>query len=339
MRANKQNVVIVAVVLMLLLSVLASPYWVVSRIREAIRQQDAQALAEYIDFPALKESFKGQINAMLVEKMADKQGANGLEALGAAMATAFVGPIVDALVTPQAIARMMQGRDVPWPAGVSQPQSDGSEAEQAQAEVSMGYASYDRFNMTVADRRSLEKKISFTLHRTGLWAWKVAAIGFVLPAENAPADVAIAAEPPSDQAPVADGAPVMAPAPEQPPPAEADAAAAPEMAASPEPPSMVELPAAEPVTIGPSFDCTKAASVSEHLICEDAELSALDMRLFELYQHAKAMTTQMPAFKADARAAYQWREANCADKACLVDWYASRKVIYSGVIAEAQLRR
>ena len=339
MRANKQNVVIVAVVLILLLSVLASPYWVVSRIRDAIRQQDAQALAEYIDFPALKESFKRQINAMLVEKMASKQGAHGLEAFGAAMATAFVGPMVDALVTPQAIALMMQGRDVPWAVGVSQPEPNGSGAEQAQAEVNMGYASYDRFNMTVADRRSPEKKMHFTLHRTGLWTWKVAAMGFVLPAERAPADAAIVADPPSDQASLTDSAPIMAPAPEQPLPAEADAAAAPEMATSPEPPVMSELPPAEPVTIGPSFDCAKAASVSEHLICEDAELSALDMRLFELYQHAKAMTTQMPAFKADARAAYQWREANCADKACLVDWYASRKAIYSGVIAEAQLRR
>jgi uncharacterized protein len=74
-----------------------------------------------------------------------------------------------------------------------------------------------------------------------------------------------------------------------------------------------------------SFDCRKAASVPEKLICADAELSRLDDELSLIYQRAKQAAPDKEAFKAQTRAAWQWREANCTTKACLVSWYARRK--------------
>lgn len=328
MGGKQQNILIIALVGLLVISVLASPYWVVSQIKAAAKHQDVQALSEYIDFPSVRESFKAQVQAVLAEKAAAQSAPAGLAALGTAMAAAFVGPMVDALVTPQALALMFQGHAIPLDA--SAPAAEPS-AEDGAAQVTMGYASYGRFEVTIAERQHPEKKMLFTLRREGLWAWKVATMQIVMPAQPAPDPLpAVVNEAPVSEQPSE---------PEVLPAMPADAAAAPAQESSPVPEQAPPeaLAPVESVVTGPSFDCARANSVTEHLICEDAELSAQDLRLFELYKHAKAMTPQLANFKQETKAAYLWREANCTDKACLLDWYAARKVVYSRVIADAQV--
>ena len=61
-----------------------SPWWTLWRMREAARAGDAQALAAYIDFPALRASTREQL---------------GLGPVGGLLA----GPAVDALVSPEAL--------------------------------------------------------------------------------------------------------------------------------------------------------------------------------------------------------------------------------------------
>jgi hypothetical protein len=74
-----------------------------------------------------------------------------------------------------------------------------------------------------------------------------------------------------------------------------------------------------------SFDCKKAKSQSEILICNDAVLSKLDVELAEIYRQAKSQAIDAQAFKTQTVDAWKWREANCHDKECLVKWYADRK--------------
>lgn len=74
----------------------------------------------------------------------------------------------------------------------------------------------------------------------------------------------------------------------------------------------------------PSFDCNKASSTSELLICNDSELAKLDSDLAETYQKAKSITMNDDAFKEAAKAAWKWRESFCRDKECLVKWYIER---------------
>lgn len=77
-----------------------------------------------------------------------------------------------------------------------------------------------------------------------------------------------------------------------------------------------------------SFDCKKAKSNSEVLICSDAALSKLDYELAEIYRRAKAKALDAQEFKKQTVAAWQWRETNCRDnKECLVTWYAERKAV------------
>jgi uncharacterized protein YecT (DUF1311 family) len=74
---------------------------------------------------------------------------------------------------------------------------------------------------------------------------------------------------------------------------------------------------------GPSFDCAKVRSQSEHLICADAELSDLDASLARTYRQAKERVTDKAAFIRESRSEWQRREA-CFDNACLFDWYDHR---------------
>ncbi len=82
-------------------------------------------------------------------------------------------------------------------------------------------------------------------------------------------------------------------------------------------------------SVAASFDCKNAASPTERLICNDTELSKLDDELSLVYRRAKASVPDQAAFKAQTRAAWQWREANCRTKDCLLGWYANRRQVLS----------
>lgn len=78
-------------------------------------------------------------------------------------------------------------------------------------------------------------------------------------------------------------------------------------------------------SLSASFDCKKAASLPEMLICNDPELSKLDDELSVIYKEAKSSAADPLTFKEQTRAAWKWREANCHTKECLLSWYVNRK--------------
>lgn len=84
------------------------------------------------------------------------------------------------------------------------------------------------------------------------------------------------------------------------PPAPAAEPAAPAPPAAPSAPTPPEAATAEMPT--PSFDCAKAGSESEKLVCGDAELAALDQRLADLYEkELNRPETVKPAMAATQR--------------------------------------
>lgn len=83
-------------------------------------------------------------------------------------------------------------------------------------------------------------------------------------------------------------------------------------------------------TLAASFDCAKARSDAENLICADPELSRRDELLAELYTRRKATAPDKAAFKRQNVARWKQREAQCHDKACLEAWYDSRMTELQG---------
>jgi uncharacterized protein YecT (DUF1311 family) len=107
-------------------------------------------------------------------------------------------------------------------------------------------------------------------------------------------------------------------------------APAPEPAASAPAPAQTQTPAeAAPAAVetGPitaSFDCAKASSAQEKMICSDRELARLDVELSAAYRKAREAATDAKALQNEQ---LQWLKASrkaCSDKACLAEAYKSR---------------
>nr|WP_199040235.1 hypothetical protein [Dyella sp. ASV24] len=78
-------------------------------------------------------------------------------------------------------------------------------------------------------------------------------------------------------------------------------------------------------TFPTSFDCGKAKSDAEHMICNDAVLAQNDRELAVTFLQAKAAANDQTAFKALMRNRWNLREQQCHDRACLIDWYAEQE--------------
>lgn len=84
---------------------------------------------------------------------------------------------------------------------------------------------------------------------------------------------------------------------------------------------------------GASFNCSKAGSAAEKVICGDAELSGLDERLAKTYKQAKLKSADRREFSARSDGFWRWREKNCQTRACLLDWYQQRQLMLDAELA------
>jgi uncharacterized protein len=79
----------------------------------------------------------------------------------------------------------------------------------------------------------------------------------------------------------------------------------------------------------PSFNCLKAKSVVEKIICGDQELAEKDRRLNSLFKEARTQASNIKDFERDAVEAWKKRERQCQDRECIRNWYDSRISFYS----------
>jgi hypothetical protein len=177
--------------LVLILFYFASPYWTLYQLKRAVDRNDGVFVADRVDFPQLRESFKGAVMANLAKEAA-KGEEDDIGALGAAFGAMMVGPMVDALITPEGLIQMMQGRamdampdedpgtlETPSQAGGSEAQ-EGGESEGGMDVSSVGYETLNRFSVTIAGGMGgfAGEKGVFTLlfSRRGLAGWKLSGV-------------------------------------------------------------------------------------------------------------------------------------------------------------------
>ena len=159
--------------------VAAGPYLAIRAIRAAVQAQDASALAEQVDFPALRGSLKAQ----LVDAMVRKAGADAQSSLLGAIAlrigTGVANTAVDAMVNPAGLAALMEGRRVWRDArdSFSRPATgtDGMPVAEAPPlqDADYRYESPSRFTATIHDDEG--HPVVFVLQRKGL-RWRLADI-------------------------------------------------------------------------------------------------------------------------------------------------------------------
>ena len=83
----------------------------------------------------------------------------------------------------------------------------------------------------------------------------------------------------------------------------------------------------------PSFNCAKAHSFDEKLICTDPELTRIDYELSLLYAQAKLATKNLAEFKRTNNEEWLWREKNCNDRNCVLQWYEHRRMQLNDTLA------
>jgi len=82
-----------------------------------------------------------------------------------------------------------------------------------------------------------------------------------------------------------------------------------------------------------SFNCGKATSSTEKLICSEPNLSDMDEQYAKLYRQAKSQSTKPEQVKLDAIAALKQRESACSSSSCLEKWYRYRLFVLENKIS------
>lgn len=166
---------IVAVLVLLLGYVVATPYIAVSQMQAAAEARDGQALSEYIDFVAVRQSLNTQLTAMLADQMTQSTDDDAMGLLGAAFGSKIIELLLDAIVTPAGLVAVLNGDSM---TDVLDQEASVS-ATPANTSVSMGYQSFDTFGVTITNTDT-QSATTLLLKRDGL-NWRLSEI--MLPQE------------------------------------------------------------------------------------------------------------------------------------------------------------
>ncbi|WP_310418511.1 DUF2939 domain-containing protein [Chamaesiphon sp. OTE_8_metabat_110] len=145
-----------------------APYLTVNSIKNAAENRNADALSQSINFPELKTNIKASIKAKILKQIAEDSTQSPQAT--AELVEKTINPIVDKLVTPEGIERIMFDKIPEARIDLTQLNKD-----LAKSNITMGYESFDRFVVHITDKVNRSKDVSLVLKRDGL-AWKLSAI-------------------------------------------------------------------------------------------------------------------------------------------------------------------
>ncbi|VVE79333.1 DUF2939 domain-containing protein [Pandoraea sputorum] len=209
---RKLSLVVVALLVVLGL-LFGTPYYTLWRARDAANARDATTLSSYVDYPAVRESLKMSLHDELSRQM-DKQRSNAFGALALALGGWVSDRVVEALLTPEAVAAMLRGDSTglppapgaPAPRDVVPPQAESSAPQAAPAAPSAPvtpptngganasdapttpenqpprtttrteFQDFNHFLVHVSRSDRPERVVTFTLTRRNVVQWRLTAI-------------------------------------------------------------------------------------------------------------------------------------------------------------------
>lgn len=152
-----------------------SPHLALKSMQEAAKEKDADKFNEHVDYPKLRESFKGQMSAMMAERLG-KTESSGIESLGAMLGMAMVNQLVDALVRPELVMKAMQS-------GEFSPNADGENSlssENKKPNWTYERKGTDKLIAYAIDPESPDKAkgLGVVFERYGFAHWKLTEVRF-----------------------------------------------------------------------------------------------------------------------------------------------------------------
>jgi hypothetical protein len=160
-----------------------SPYLAMNSMQSAAEKQDADAFNQYVDYPKLRESLKGQFSAAMTKELGKRPSGGGdMENAGAALGTmlglAFADRFIDAMVRPEVVMQAMAEGKLQNPARSAQTDT-GAPVKQERHDIkwSVERKGVDRVvtRGTQGDV-SLEGTPGFVFDRSGFANWKLTEI-------------------------------------------------------------------------------------------------------------------------------------------------------------------
>jgi hypothetical protein len=142
--------------------------------KSAAENKDAETFSFYIDFPKLRENLKAELNAEMLENLAEDENLkdNPFSGLALAAAPMLINNMVDAFVSPQGIEKLFKNRAVTEQDTKIQNPVDSLNPQNFQDDTtSTGYQSFYQFSVTNKSKDG--KSVDLIFERQGLWNWKL----------------------------------------------------------------------------------------------------------------------------------------------------------------------
>ncbi|WP_119684707.1 DUF2939 domain-containing protein [Acinetobacter pittii] len=179
---NKKAIGVIFGLIILIFGYLyASPYIILNSIKNALKENDSEKVSAYIDYTSVRQSLKDQMNAYMLKEITAKE-ANGWEALGAMMVSTLAEKMVDAVVTPEGMTLMLQGKDLRKSLTGKREEEDTHKerTDTSKIEYRTRYLSMSMFEVTFKNKEN-GSDVKIIMERDGL-SWKIKKI--VLPMDE-----------------------------------------------------------------------------------------------------------------------------------------------------------
>ncbi len=154
--------------------VASGPFRTLNAIGKAIQAENADALAQHVDFPALRRNLRAQVEDELARRAGPDLQGNPLGAIALGLANSAGGAAVDAVATPAGVATLLQGRSLLHRVSGSGIRDDDSYAHAPPPDLLRDargrFESLSRFTATVPNEGGAP--VVLVLGRTGL-QWKL----------------------------------------------------------------------------------------------------------------------------------------------------------------------
>ncbi len=173
-------VVVVAAAVVFSAAYFGSPFLALHDLQQAARDGDSDRLDRLVDFPRVRDNLKSKVDAYLLQSLrSDPSMANNpFAGLGALIVPAIADRAIDAYVTPDGIAAMVNN-GVPPKLSALDVAAQTPTASNA-VNYSSSYADLDHFKVALSRSENPGNALTLVLERHGLFGWKLTRIDFSL---------------------------------------------------------------------------------------------------------------------------------------------------------------
>lgn len=174
-------------IIVVVLAALGAAYWYWSPLlamrsmRAAAEARDADEFNQYVDYPKLRESLKGQFAARMANILGGKQAGSDMvnagTALGAMLGKELVDTMIDALVRPEMImSSMNKAKLKPRESGISQESTAADSNEVRWSIERRGVNRVIALGRNATQSQMPSQQVGFVFDREGFATWKLTEI-------------------------------------------------------------------------------------------------------------------------------------------------------------------